>query len=126
VHLSTDGAEAWHSVCVTDLPATEWLTVPDLVDLLGLTPAKVRRLIEDRHLAATRRDGVLSVPALFLRDGEPLTELRGTIILLSDLRFTDDEIVEWMLTPNDLLDTSPIEALLAGRKAEVRRIAQAL
>nr|WP_291045590.1 Rv2175c family DNA-binding protein [Herbiconiux sp.] len=94
--------------------------------MLGLTPAKVRRLIEDRHLAATRRDGVLSVPAVFLRDGEPLTELRGTIILLSDLRFTDDEIVEWMLTPNDLLDTSPIEALLAGRKAEVRRIAQAL
>jgi hypothetical protein len=111
---------------VTDLPATEWLTVPDLVELLDLTPSKVRRLIEDRHLVGTRRDGVLSVPAVFLRDGEPLTELRGTIILLTDNHYTDDEIVEWLLNPNDLLDVAPIEALRAGRKAEVRRVAQAL
>ncbi|MFB2583649.1 Rv2175c family DNA-binding protein [Herbiconiux liukaitaii] len=111
---------------MTDLPAIEWLTVPDLVELLDLTPSRVRRLIEDRHLVATRRGGVLSVPAVFVRDGEPLTELRGTITVLTDLRFSDDEIVEWLITPNDLLDTSPIAALLAGRKAEVRRIAQAL
>jgi len=111
---------------VTDLPATQWLTVPDLVDLLGLTPSRVRRLIEDRHLVAVRRDGVVSVPASFVREGEPLTELRGTIIVLADNRFSDDEIMEWLLEPNDLLDTSPIEALRAGRKAEVRRIAQAL
>ncbi|MFB2582836.1 Rv2175c family DNA-binding protein [Herbiconiux sp. P15] len=111
---------------MTDLPAIEWLTVPDLVELLDLTPSRVRRLIEDRHLVATKRGGVLSVPAVFVRDGEPLTELRGTITVLTDLRFSDDEIVEWLITPNDLLDTSPIAALLAGRKAEVRRIAQAL
>ncbi len=111
---------------MTDLPTTEWLTVPDLVDLLGLTPSKVRRLIEDRHLVATRRDGVLSVPASFLKDGEPLTELRGTVILLADNHFSDDEIVDWLLSPNDLLDVPPIEALRAGRKTEVRRVAQAL
>nr|WP_255524938.1 Rv2175c family DNA-binding protein [Herbiconiux sp. VKM Ac-1786] len=110
---------------VTDLPATEWLTVPDLVDLLGLTPSKVRRLIEDHHLVATRRDGVLSVPAEFIRDGEPLTELRGTIMVLADNRYKDDEILEWLLSPNELLDATPIAALRAGRKAEVRRIAQA-
>jgi hypothetical protein len=111
---------------VTDLPATEWLTVPDLVDLLDLTQSKVRRLIEDRTLVALRRDGVLSVPARFIKDGEPLTELRGTVIVLSDNGFTDEEIVEWLLEPNDLLDVPPIEALHAGRKAEVRRVAQAL
>ncbi|WP_440710454.1 Rv2175c family DNA-binding protein [Herbiconiux sp. YIM B11900] len=111
---------------MTDLPATEWLTVPDLVDLLGLTPSRVRRLIEDRHLVGVKRDGVLSVPASFVRDGEPLTELRGTIIVLTDNRFSDDEIVEWLLEPNELLDAVPIDALRAGRKAEVRRIAQAL
>ncbi|WP_291052049.1 Rv2175c family DNA-binding protein [Herbiconiux sp.] len=111
---------------MTDLPATEWLTVPDLVELLDLTPSRVRRLIEDRHLVGVKREGVLSVPTSFVRDGEPLTELRGTIIVLTDNRFTDDEIVEWLLESNELLDTSPIEALRAGRKAEVRRIAQAL
>jgi len=116
---------AWQSVLVTDLPATGWLTVPDLVDLLGLTPSKVRRLIEDHHLVATRRDGVLSVPAEFIRDGEPLTELRGTIMVLADNRYKDDEILEWLLSPNELLDATPIAALRAGRKAEVRRIAQA-
>lgn len=111
---------------MTDLPASEWLTVPDLVDLLDLTPSRVRRLIEDRHLVGVKRDGVLSVPASFVRDGEPLTELRGTIIVLTDNRFTDDEIVEWLLESNELLDAAPIDALRAGRKAEVRRIAQAL
>jgi hypothetical protein len=111
---------------VTDLPATEWLTVPDLVDTLGLTPSKVRRLIEDRTLVGVRRDGVFAVPARFIKDGEPLTELRGTVIVLSDNGFSDDEIVEWLLEENELLDLAPIEALHAGRKAEVRRIAQAL
>ena len=67
----------------------EWLTVPDLVDLLGLTVSRVRRLIEDRRLLAVRLDGVLKVPAVFLRDGEPLSELRGTIMVLGDNGFTD-------------------------------------
>jgi hypothetical protein len=111
---------------VTDLPATEWLTVPDLAEMLDLTPSRVRRLIEERALVAVRREGVLSVPALFLRDGEPLTELRGTVMVLADNHYSDDEIVEWLLTENDVLDVAPIEALRAGRKTEVRRVAQAL
>ncbi|MDO9397779.1 MAG: Rv2175c family DNA-binding protein [Herbiconiux sp.] len=110
---------------MTDLPDAEWLTVPDLVDLLGLTPSRVRRLIEDRHLVGVKRDGVLSVPASFLKNAEPLTELRGTITLLTDNRFSDDEIVDWLLTRNEMLEATPIDALRAGRKAEVRRIAQA-
>jgi len=114
-----------HAYVVTD-SAAEWLTIPDLVDTLGLTPGKVHRLIEDRHLLATRVEGVLRVPASFLRDGEPLHELRGTIVLLSDAGFADDEAMSWLLTPEDSLGTAPIEALRAGRKAEVRRVAQAL
>ena len=111
---------------MTDLPADSWLTVPDLVELLDLTPSRVRRLIEDRALIAVRRDGVVSVPASFIKDGEPLTELRGTVIVLSDNGFSDDEIVQWLLEENELLDVAPIQALRAGRKAEVRRVAQAL
>jgi hypothetical protein len=103
----------------------EWLTVPDLVDLLGLTVSRVRRLIEERRLLAVRLDGVLKVPAVFLRDGEPLPELRGTIIVLGDNGFTDEEAMEWLLVEEPALAAAPIDALLAGRKAEVRRVAQA-
>ncbi|OJX77075.1 Rv2175c family DNA-binding protein [Leifsonia sp. 71-9] len=106
--------------------ATEWLTIPDLVDQLGIGVSRVRRLIEDRHLAAKRIGGVIKVPALFLRDGEPLPELRGTLVVLSDAGFDDDEAVDWMIEEEESLGTSPIEALRSGRKAEVRRVAQAL
>ncbi len=106
--------------------ATEWLSIPDLVEQLGLGVSRVRRLIEDRHLAAKRIDGVVKVPAVFLRDGEPLSELHGTLIVLADNGFDDEEAVDWLLTDDESLGTAPIEALRAGRKAEVRRVAQAL
>jgi len=109
-----------------DADSSTWLTIPDLVEMLGLSPGKVHRLIEDRQLLAVRRDGVLVVPASFLLDGEPLRELRGTLVLLADSGFSDDEAMRWMLEPEDALGAAPIYALRAGRKAEVRRVAQAL
>lgn len=114
-----------HARRVTE-PVSEWLTIPDLVDLLGVTPSKVHRLIEDRHLLAARVDGVLRVPATFVRDGEPLRELRGTIMLLVDAGYSDEEAMRWLTSEEDSLGVAPIEALRAGRKAEVRRVAQAL
>lgn len=107
--------------------ARDWLTVPDLVDILGIPQGRVRRLIEEKTLLATRVDGVLKVPADFVRDGEPLGELRGTVIVLHDAGYTDDEAVQWLLEDSDLLGgAAPIDALRAGRKAEVRRVAQSL
>lgn len=108
------------------IPEIRWLTVPDLVELLGIGVSKVRRLIEDRALLASRIDGVWQVPELFLRDGEPLPELRGTLIVLADSGFTDDEAMHWLLSPEESLGDTPVDALRAGRKAEVRRVAQAL
>jgi hypothetical protein len=103
-----------------------WLTVPDLAERLGTTPTRVRRLIEEKSLLAVRRDGVLSVPEVFLADEGPLPELRGTAILLADSGYGDDDAMRWLLEPDDSLGVAPIDALLAGRKAEVRRVAQAL
>ncbi|MET0481042.1 MAG: Rv2175c family DNA-binding protein, partial [Mycetocola sp.] len=54
------------------------------------------------------------------------SELRGTLVVLADARFTDEEAMEWMLSTEESLGTAPIDALRAGRKAEVRRVAQAL
>lgn len=103
-----------------------WLTVPELVEKLGLGVSRVRRLLEDKHLLAAKVDGVLRVPEVFIREGAPLPELRGTIILLTDRGYSDEEAIHWLLTEESALGASPIEALRAGRKAEVRRIAQAL
>lgn len=111
---------------MTVLPETTWLTIPDLVDMLGIGVSKVRRLIEDKSLLAMKVDGVWKVPAPFVKDNEPLAELRGTVLVLHDAGFSDDEAVAWLLSPEESIGIPPIEALRAGRKAEVRRVAQAL
>jgi len=113
---------------VTETPrfATDWLTLPDLVDLLGEPLGRVRRLLDDHYLIGTRRDGVLRVPAAFIVEGRPLPSLRGTIIVLHDAGFDADETIDWLLTPEETIGAAPIEALLAGRKSEVRRVAAAL
>lgn len=103
-----------------------WLTVPDLVNLFSTSPGRIHRLFEEKTLLAARVGGVLRVPVEFIEDREPLSELRGTLTVLSDNGFTDDEAVRWMLTVDDSMGTTPIAALRAGRKAEVRRVAQSL
>ena len=111
---------------MTEIPGIQWLTIPDLTELLGLKVSQVRRLIEDRSLLASRIDGVWKVPEPFIANGEPMHELRGTLIVLSDSGFSDEESMHWLLTDEESLGTSPVAALQAGRKAEVRRVAQAL
>lgn len=106
--------------------SARWLTVPDLVEMLGVSPGRIHRMLEDRQLLGIRRDKVLVIPEEFLRDGEPLHELRGTLVLLADSGYSDDEAMRWMLGHDEALDTTPIAALREGRKAEVRRVAQSL
>ena len=64
------------------------------------------------------------MPAVFIVDGHPLPSLRGTIFVLHDAGFTDDEAIDWLLTPEESIGMPPIEALRAGRKSEVRRVAR--
>ena len=111
---------------MSETPAVTWLTIPDLTEMLGLKVSQVRRLIEDRSLLARRIDGIWQVPDLFIVNGEPMHELKGTLVVLADSGFSDEEAMAWLLGPEESLGTSPIQALLAGRKAEVRRVAQAL
>lgn len=123
----SDWCRSWQTGAVTETPdGPAWLTVPDLSARWDIAPSRVRRLIEDGHLIASRREGPLAVPALFLDEEGPLVNLRGTVFLLRDAGFTDDEAIDWLLTEGEQMDVAPIEALRAGRKAEVRRVAQAL
>lgn len=105
---------------------TEWLTLPDLVEVLGEPLGRVRRLLDESQLVGSRRDGVLKVPSVFIVDGHPLSSLRGTVIVLHDAGFSDDETIDWLLATEDSIGIPPIEALRAGRKSEVRRVAQGL
>ncbi len=119
-------AQFWQHWLVTTAPEIRWLSIPDLVEVLGIGVGKVRRLIEDHSLLATKVDGAWRVPESFIRDGEPLGELRGTLLVLHDSGYSDDEAMHWLLTEEASLGIAPIDALRAGRKAEVRRVAQAL
>lgn len=118
----------WNSGGVTADTAfpTEWLTLPELVEILGEPLGRVRRLLDDSSLVGSRRDGTFKVPAVFVVDGHPLSSLRGTVIVLHDAGFTDDEAIDWLLAYEDSIGAAPIESLLAGRKSEVRRVAQTL
>ena len=122
-----------------------WFTVPDVADRLGIDAGKVRRLLQERRLVGVRRGDppVLSVPAAFLVPGhlanpaaptQPspetpwtvLASLQGTLTVLTDDGFSDAEAIAWLFTTEESLGVAPIEALRAGRKTEVRRVAQAL
>ena len=105
---------------------TEWLTLADLTEVLGEPLGRVRRLLDELHLVGSRRHGGLKVPAVFIQDGEPIGSLRGTLFVLHDAGFTDDEAIDWLLTSEESIGIPPIEALRAGRKSEVRRVAQSI
>lgn len=104
----------------------EWLTLSEIGAILDESPSRVRRLLEEHFLIGSASEGAFRVPALFIQDGEPLASLRGTIMVLLDAGFTNDEVIEWMLAVEDSIGMAPIVALRAGRKSEVRRVARSL
>jgi hypothetical protein len=105
--------------------SVSWLDYAQVAERLGVSPGKVRRLVQDRTLLSKRLDGVFHVPEVFL-DDNVRGELRGTATLLIDGGFSDDEALDWFLRHDDSLGTSPIDAIATGRKREVRRLAQSL
>jgi hypothetical protein len=103
-----------------------WLTIDEVADLLGISSGKVRRLIDEHILFSYKVEKEPMVPANLIVDGEPLSSIRGTMILLLDLGLSLQEAITWLYEVNDELGTEPISALLAGHKAPVRRAAQGL
>jgi len=103
----------------------DWLTVPDIGERMGLRLSDVRQMIEDREVLSVRIGPrkVVSVPAKFFNEAGPLPELPGTFTVLGDGRMSDTQILRWLFTPDDTLPVqgSPMDALLAGFKTEVRR-----
>ncbi|MGH6655397.1 MAG: Rv2175c family DNA-binding protein [Actinocrinis sp.] len=105
-----------------------WLTLPEVAERLDLPISRARQLLKEHQLAAVRRGErrVLSVPAAFLDGEQILKGLSGTLTLLSDNRFTEEESLRWLFTADDSLPGTPVQALADNRGTEVRRRAHAL
>jgi excisionase family DNA binding protein len=101
-----------------------WLTVPDVAERLSVPLSAVRRMLEDRELLSARvgERRVVSVPEQFL-DERVLRHLRGTFTVLADGGMGDEELLRWLFTPDPTLpgEGTPVDALAAGYKTEVRR-----
>jgi len=104
-----------------------WLSLPEVAERLALPASRVKQLLRDRRLLGVQRpDGSFGVPAAFLDGDQIVRGLQGTLTLLFDCGFSDDESLRWLFTADDSLPGSPIEAIAAHRCTEVNRRAQAL
>lgn len=110
---------------VPDSPASagpHFSPVPDIAEVLGIIVTRVHQLLRDRALIGVRRDGVMTIPAEFVADGEIVRGLAGTITVLTDAGYSDAEIIDWLFTPES--GVTAMEELRSGRIKGVRRRAQ--
>ncbi|MBA9006626.1 hypothetical protein HNR21_005508 [Actinomadura cellulosilytica] len=110
----------------TDALVGEWLTLQEAADRLGLNLKRTKQLIRDHKLLGVQRNGTVMVPAAFIRDGQVVKGLPGTLTLLSDAGYDSVETLRWLFTADDTLPGTPVQALLENRGTEIRRRAQAL
>jgi hypothetical protein len=99
-----------------------------VAERLGLDITRIRPMIKEGQLIAVRRgeNKVLMVPADFIGDGAITKGLSGTLTVLKDDGYSDEEALEWLFTPDPSLPGTPAQALRENRGTEVKRRAQAL
>ncbi|MCU1674340.1 MAG: transcriptional regulatory protein [Frankiales bacterium] len=105
------------------------LPLPDVAERTGLDIMAVRQLLKDGRVLGSRRpeDGILCILADQLEeDGEPVKHLPAVITLLRDGRFSDEEALRWLTTPDESIPGTPLQALRENRGTEIKRRAQAL
>ena len=130
---SAVGPGLWHRDRVSAIPVAadvlsadlEVLPLPDVAERLGVPITRVHQMLRDGLLLACRRNGILIVPALFLTDDDVVKGLSGTITVLRDSGYGEDEILTWLFTPDESLPGTPVDALRGDRGREVKRRAQA-
>jgi len=111
----------------TDAMVSDWLTIPEVADRLGLPASRVKQCLRERKLLAVQRpEGKYSVPAAFLDGDQIVRGLHGTLTVLFDCGFTEPEALRWLFTVDETLPGTPIQAITEHRCTEVNRRAQAL
>jgi Rv2175c C-terminal domain of unknown function len=105
----------------------EWLSLPEAATQLGLPISRVKQLLRDRKLlSVTRPGGVRAIPSAFIDGDQIVKGLSGTLTVLFDCGFADEEALRWLFTADETLPGTPVDALHAHRSSEVNRRAQAL
>jgi hypothetical protein len=106
----------------------EWIAFPDLAERWDIPVTRVHNMVNEGRLLASRigENAYRAVPALFVQDSGPLESLRGTVSVLKDAGFSEEQAIRWLFTQDDSLPGRPVDALREGRKTEIRRRAQAL
>jgi len=122
----------WQAGTVSETTAdqlvTGWLSLRDVADRLGVSPNKVRQMVRDHQLVALRHADIREpqVPAEMLAGTAVVKGLAGTLTLLADAGYDEEESVRWLFTADESLPGRPIDALRENRGTEVRRRAQAM
>jgi len=111
----------------TDGRVGDWLTFSEVCARLALPAARVKQMLRDHKLLGVLRpDSTVGVPAAFLDGSHVVKGLHGTLTLLFDCGFDDNEALRWLFTDDDSLPGTPIQAITEHRGTEVNRRAQAL
>lgn len=105
----------------------EWLGLAEAAARLGIPEPRLRQWLREGRLIARRRGDPPSValPAAFIAGGELVKGLSGTVTVLRDAGFSDEEALRWLFTADPTLPGRPADALAEGRFREVHRRAQA-
>ncbi len=111
----------------TDALVGAWLSLPEVARQLDIPAGRVKQLLRERKLLAVNRpDRALAVPAAFLDGQQVVKGLPGTLTLLFDCGFDEQDALRWLFTSDETLPGTPIDALARHRGTEVNRRAQAL
>ncbi|GEL17182.1 Rv2175c family DNA-binding protein [Pseudonocardia asaccharolytica] len=102
------------------------IPIADVAQALSIPVTRVHQLVRDGQLLSLRRSGATVIPADFLDGSAIVKGLPGTITVLRDGGYQDDDILRWLFTEDDSLRGAPIAVLRAGRHREVKRRAQAM
>lgn len=113
-------------------PGPTYRPVPDIAGMLGVVVTKVHQMLRDRAVIGVRQDGVVKIPAEFVAAGDLVRGLTGTITLLTDAGYSDEEIISWLFDTDFAVpsgraagpQSSAIAELRSGRVKEVHRRAQ--
>jgi hypothetical protein len=104
----------------------EVLPVAAVAAKLKISVSRVHQLVRDGHLLSVRRGGEVVIPADFL-DGQVVVKgLPGTVTVLRDGGFSDEDVLRWLFAEDESLPGTPIAALRSNRGREVKRRAQAM
>lgn len=116
------------NVSLADLTAhDELLTLAEFAERIGIPVTRVGDLLTAHRLVAAVLDGKRRIPALLLdNDGSINKYAAGTITVLVDGGFSDEEILKFLFTEDPSLPGRPIDNFHGHGAREVIRRAQAM